>query len=195
MCRKLELRVLLVITTTGSEAGHVLHQANVRAGFKKIRISLQFCKCFEAEVSWQSLNRNCECHSLATTEFPFWPVTKFDIQTKRNIPSVTPLHIKQKQKRTSRLQIQNNMHVSFFWSIKANIIKKDYMMCINHAHTAAKKLQHIRMSQTIKKTPNTRRGWKTPHPRPLKQRAHTRFDKLSSWQLYIFKCTVVSFPP
>ena len=108
MCRKQELRVLLVITTTGSEAGHVLHQA-----FKKIRISLLlFCKCFEAEVSWQSLNRNCECHSLATAEFPFWPVTKFDIQTKRNIPSVTPLHIKQKQKRTSRLQIQNNMHVS-----------------------------------------------------------------------------------
>ena len=101
MCRKQELRVLLVITTTGSEAGHVLHQANVRAGFKKIRISLlQFCKCFKAEVNWQSLNRNCECHSLATVEFPLWPVNKFDIQTKRNIPSVTltPLY-KTKNKR------------------------------------------------------------------------------------------------
>jgi hypothetical protein len=67
LCGKQELRVLLVITTTGSEAGHVLHQA-----FKKIRISLlQFCKGFEAEVGWQSLNRNCECHSLAIAEFPF----------------------------------------------------------------------------------------------------------------------------
>ena len=46
----------------------------------------------------------------------------------------------------------------FFLSIKTNIIKKDYMMCIKHAHTVAKKLQHIRMTQTIKKTPNTRRG-------------------------------------
>ena len=113
MCRKQELRVLLGITTSGSEIGHVLQQANVWAGFKQIRIFLlQFCKCFEAEVSWQSVYRNCECHSRATSWSPFWTVTKFDIQIKRNIPCVTPLYIKQKQKRTFRLQIQNNMHVS-----------------------------------------------------------------------------------
>jgi hypothetical protein len=65
-------------------------------------------------------------------------------------------------------------------------------MCIKHAHTAAKKLQHIRMTQDIKKTPNTRRGCKTPRPRPLKQRTHARFNKLSSWQLHIFKISCMS---
>ena len=40
MCRKQELRVILGITTSGFEIGHGLHQANVWAGFKQIRIFL-----------------------------------------------------------------------------------------------------------------------------------------------------------
>ena len=76
------------------------------------------------------------------------------------------------------------LFIYFFLSIKTNIIKKDCMLCIKHAHTAAmqySKLEHIRLTQDIKETLNTRRCCKTPRPGPLKQRTHARLNKLISW--------------
>ncbi len=51
------------------------------------------------------------------------------------------------------------------------------MICIKHAHTAAKKLQHIRMTQDIKKTPTLKEVVK-PHALDHSNKEHMQ-DSIS----------------
>jgi hypothetical protein len=55
--------------------------------------------------------------------------------------------------------------------------------------------EELHQGKAFKKTPNRQRSCKTPSPKPLKKRIHTRLNKLVNRQLYIFKSMLVSLPP